>query len=37
MTEVEIKDALFAGGIIGGTPFFSFAFDVLKELDLIEN
>ena len=37
VTEMEIKDALFAGGIMGGTPFLSFAFDVLKELGFMEN
>ena len=35
VTEIEIRDALFCGAIIGGPPFLSFAFEVLDELNLI--
>lgn len=34
ITEVEVRDALFCGAIMGGPPFLSFSFEVLKELGL---
>jgi len=33
-TDIEIRDALFCGVTMGGTPYLAFAFEVLEELDL---
>ncbi len=35
ITDLEIKDALFCGAIIGGPPFLSFAYEILEELNLV--
>ncbi len=35
VTDMEIKDALFCGAVMGGPPFLSFSFEVLEELGLI--
>jgi len=34
ITDIEIKDALFCGAIMGGPPFLSFSFEKLKKLGL---
>ncbi len=35
VTDIEIKDAIFCGAIMGGPPYLSFAYEVLQELNLI--
>ncbi len=35
VTDIEIRDALLSGAIMGGPPFLSFSFEVLEELGLV--
>ena len=35
ITDIEIRDALLSGAIMGGPPFLSFSFEVLEELGLV--